>query len=176
MGLRDKYKKRDEGNGFVPVDLNESNIKKIFSACIATSKNIEDNIGVMLFSKRFGYKENSKPIFFDKKALESYRNSIKFLFGQLQIVHDGEVYITPSSVSKKYTGEIWTKDSGIIMQFLHLGSAIGNIPQFDASKNNSAILGFRNKTLSPYDPNFAEWYKGYEAKMKKAEGPTPDEK
>lgn len=176
MGLRDKYYKRDKGNEFVPIDLNEANIKKIFSACIATSKNIEDNVGAMLFSKRFGYKENSRPIFFDKETLEFYRNSIRFLFGQLKIVHDGETYITPSSVSKKYTGEIWTNDSGIIMQFLHLGSAVGNIPQFDATKNNSAILGFRNKTLSPYDPNFAEWYKDYETKMKKADRPIPGEK
>ncbi len=61
------------------------------------------------------------------------------------------------------------------MELMHLGVASGLMYHFGA-KSNSAALSPITPTLSPKDPNFAEWYKGYEAKMKRAEGPTPDEK
>ena len=62
------------------------------------------------------------------------------------------------------------------MEFLHLGNAVYAIAPFLAEKQASAISFSIKPTLSPKDPNFAEWFKGYEAEMKKAEGPTPDEK
>lgn len=61
------------------------------------------------------------------------------------------------------------------MEFLYLADAANAISAF-AEKFNSAHILHSEPTLSPKDPKFAEWYKGYEAKMKKAEGPTPEEK
>lgn len=64
---------------------------------------------------------------------------------------------------------------GTLMKFLHLCESVSKISPFVAS-SNSANLYANIPTLSPKDPKFAEWYKGYEAQMKKSEGPTPDEK
>lgn len=61
------------------------------------------------------------------------------------------------------------------MELLHLGVANKLISPFFAKTKDAGLLKVV-PTLSPKDPKFAEWYKGYEAEMKKAEGPTPDEK
>lgn len=62
------------------------------------------------------------------------------------------------------------------MKFLYLGNAAGILTPFVAKGNVSAISENVTPTLSPKDPNFIDWYDGYLAEMKKAEGPTPDEK
>ena len=54
---------------------------------------------------------------------------------------------------------------------MHLGIMF----PFDKISDSASLIDLE-PTLSPKDPKFAEWYKGYEAKMKKAEGPEPDEK
>ena len=61
------------------------------------------------------------------------------------------------------------------MELLYLGEASASITPFIA-RTGSANIVVAKPTLSPKDPKFAEWYKGYEAQMKKSEGPTPDEK
>ena len=61
------------------------------------------------------------------------------------------------------------------MELLYLANAANAITPFVAETNKAHILSVQ-PTLSPKDPKFAEWYKGYEAEMKKSEGPTPDEK
>ncbi|MCD8047451.1 MAG: hypothetical protein LUD80_02555 [Clostridiales bacterium] len=66
--------------------------------------------------------------------------------------------ITPKSSSQKYTGEVWTRNNGIIMEFLFLGNAIGLITPFDKRHNNAAFVP-THPTLSPNDPNFPEWWK-----------------
>lgn len=35
MGLRDKYAKKIEEQGFRPIDLNEDNVRAIFNRCLA---------------------------------------------------------------------------------------------------------------------------------------------
>lgn len=62
------------------------------------------------------------------------------------------------------------------MEFLHLGEASVLFNPFHANTKTTNFIKKVEPTLSPKDPKFAEWYKGYEAKMKKSEGPTPDEK
>lgn len=61
------------------------------------------------------------------------------------------------------------------MEFLYLANAATAISSFTARTNKAHIINVQ-PTLSPKDPKFPEWYKGYEAQMKKSEGPTPDEK
>ena len=68
MGLRDKYAKKIEEQGFRPIDLNEDNVRAIFERCLATEDSV-DFIGATLFTKEYGFAENSKQIVFDKKEL-----------------------------------------------------------------------------------------------------------
>jgi hypothetical protein len=74
MGLRDKYKKRDENAGFEPIDLTEGNVQAIFNRCLATDKDSVENISSStLFQKDLGYDEDSKPVFFNKEQVEKTR-------------------------------------------------------------------------------------------------------
>ena len=68
VGLRDKYAKKIEEQGFRPIDLNEDNVQAIFNRCIATKDSV-DFIGVTLFTKETGFSENSKQIVFDRKEI-----------------------------------------------------------------------------------------------------------
>lgn len=99
-----------------------------------------------------------------------------YLYGQMNDTHKHAEKISPTSASIKYNGERWTTNNSIMMEFFHLGSAVFAILPFRADTKTSDLNDKLIPTLSPKDPKFAEWYKGYEAEMKKAEGPTPDEK
>ena len=41
MGLRDKYAKKIEEQGFRPIDLNEDNVRAIFERCLAGDSTTE---------------------------------------------------------------------------------------------------------------------------------------
>lgn len=172
MGFKNKNK-----INFVPLDLTEENVQTIFNRCVSTNPDKTSSVHALLFSKALGYKEDSRIIYFDKEKLKRSSQAIFYLYGQLADTHKKSDRISPSSIITNYNGEIWTSNSGVIMDFLYLGNAVNIIIPFEAQKNNTASFNnYLTPTLSPKDPKFAEWYKGYEAKMKKAEGPTPDEK
>lgn len=62
------------------------------------------------------------------------------------------------------------------MELLHLGNAIALYNPFRADSKTTNFIQKIEPTLSPKDPKFTEWYKGYEEKIKQSEGQTPDEK
>lgn len=115
---------------------------------------------------------------FDKKKILANKQAIEYLFGQLKALHGSsrKTNITIDDALTTYTGQIWTRNKTILMEFLHLGASpsIGVITPFKAKDNSTQLSSSLEPTLSPKDPNFAEWYKGYEAKMKKkSEGQEP---
>lgn len=59
------------------------------------------------------------------------------------------------------------------MQFLHLGCAGNALAPFYATDKKADILAFV-PTLSPKDPNFADWFENvYKPAMKMSEGQEP---
>ncbi len=90
------------------------------------------------------------------------------MFGQIENHHTKNHRITPKSASVKYTGEIWTKNNGILMEILHLASASTLITPFLEETKTATLLNYE-PTLSPRDPNFDSWYKDYQAKMSKTQ-------
>ena len=67
VGLRDKYAKKIEEQGFRPIDLNEANVQAIFNRCIATKDSV-DFIGVhYLLKKPVFQKIQSKSSLIERK-------------------------------------------------------------------------------------------------------------
>ena len=63
MGLRDKYAKKIEEQGFRPIDLNEDNVQAIFNRCIAKEETPEDQcFNSILFSRLRGYSPDAERI------------------------------------------------------------------------------------------------------------------
>lgn len=157
MGLRDKYAKKIEEQGFRPIDLNEGNVQAIFNRCLATKDSV-DFIGATLFTKETGFSENSKQIVFDKKEIFKNKSTIAYLYGQLHDVSYSEI-ITPSSAAINYDSNVWTKDIGVILNFLHLGYATKMFrPFIKTESSTAAVLLPILPTLSPKDPYFPAWW------------------
>lgn len=151
---------------FKPIELNEGNVQAIFKRCLADEKS-SDILRLILFSKRMGYQEDSLPINFDRKKVASQQANIKFLFGQLQIIHENKKIAMPSEFSKKYTGEEWTKNNGVLLELLHLGASCPLMMAFLA-KDNRASLYHIPITLSPKDPNFPAWWAEHKSEWEEA--------
>ncbi|MCD7734813.1 MAG: hypothetical protein LUH48_06775 [Clostridiales bacterium] len=153
-------------NGFTPIDLNERNVQEIFERCLADT-NTAETMGTYLFSRDFGYSEKEEDwVYFDKNKIKEEKQSILYLYGQLYAWHhlpqDQDYVLTPSSVSKKYTGELWSRNSGILAEFLYLGRAINTITPFIKESGSVMFLHFHD-TLSPNDPKFPEWWKEHKS-------------
>ncbi|MCD7753355.1 MAG: hypothetical protein LUH41_02255 [Clostridiales bacterium] len=164
MGLREKYAKKLEMQGFEPIDLNEEDVRVIFEKCLADENTTEKKVA-NLFPQELGYsKEADEIVYFDRTKLKKNDKSIHFLYGQVASWHQKNLIttITPKSSSQKYTGEVWTRNNGIIMEFLFLGNAIGLITPFNKKYNNAAFVP-THPTLSPNDPNFPEWWKEHKS-------------
>lgn len=184
MGLRDKYAKKIEEQGFRPIDLNEGNVQAIFNRCLATD-NTTEHIKSELYHKEWDYLKDSDLteelteelneklwytgsdhlIIFDKKALLNNLKNIRYLYGQLIAVHRDTNSIhtdedSNSSVMKNYQGKIWTIKKSTLLQFFHLGVGSNTIYWFTRSGDS----GFKYKipaTLSPKDPNFPAWWEAH---------------
>lgn len=149
-----------KANLFLPIDLNEGNVQAIFNRCIATKDSV-DFIGVTLFTKETGFSENSKQIVFDKKEIFKNKSTIAYLYGQLKDLSYSEV-ITPSSAAIDYNLKVWTKDIGVILNFLHLGYATKMFRPFIKTENSTgAVLLPILPTLSPKDPAFPAWWEAH---------------
>ncbi|MCD7882040.1 MAG: hypothetical protein LUG47_10365 [Clostridiales bacterium] len=161
MGFKIKKELIVDNNGFRPIDLNERNVQKIFERCLADENTTEKSVA-NLFSRAFGYSEKEEDwVYFDKNKIKEEKQSILYLYGQLYAWHhlpqDQDYVLTPGSVSKKYTGELWSRNSGILAEFLYLGRAIYTITPFIKESGSVMFIHFHNP-LSPNDPKFPEWW------------------
>ncbi len=146
----------------IVMDLNERNVQKIFERCLADTNTVEKLV-TYLFSRDFGYSEKEEDwVYFDKNKIKEEEQSILYLYGQLYAVHHlgqcGSNMLTSSSVSKKYTGDPWSRNSGILAELLYLGRCTNIISPFMKEFGGVLIVPF-DGTLSPNDPKFPEWWK-----------------
>lgn len=171
MGFFDDDIIEEVKHEFTPLDLNEGNVQAIFNRCLAT-EDTKEYIKSVLEQKEHGFAKDSMGILFDRKKIQRDNiHAIAYLYGQLLTTHDDSNTINTSTtaksnVMKKYTGEIWTTNKGILMQLFHLGLASGLIyyflPMSDSVIASSFTCNIR-PTLSPKDPNFLAWWEEHKS-------------
>ena len=83
------------------LDLNEANVQAIFNRCLKTAETKEIEYAT-LFRKEFGYEKTEAPVHFDQETIKANKQTIKYLFGQVQIVHRGEFSITEGKAAARY--------------------------------------------------------------------------
>ena len=96
--------------------------------------------------------------------------------GQLHSVHSKANSLAFSEAIITYSKQLWTKDSMMVYNLLRLAAcpSVEAISPLSIKTRSAELKSIVKPTLSPKDPNFAEWYKGYEAEMKKkSEGQEP---
>ncbi len=105
MGFKNK-KKID----FVPMDLNEDNVETLFNRCLANEQT-ETKILSSLFPANNGYENPDKPITFSNQKILENKKNIRYLFGQLETVHQAIPNIYSTLGTKKYTNINWTNNT-----------------------------------------------------------------
>ena len=162
MGLISKSAKKvnERHQGFEPRILDEGTVQATFNRCVASSSTV-DPLGTILFPKSEGFKEQDKPIYFDREHLEKEKRNILYLLGQLRHVHEKDTRMTPVSASIRYNGETWSKNNGIILELFYLGEAIKVVSPFNFLDKKAAVAPSVKPTLSPKDPNFPAWWEAH---------------
>ncbi len=166
MGFRNGKIIRNES--FEPEELTEWNVKVIHRRCLLEKPEVGIRTAyAQVFTKSSTGKETPF-VRFKKEALEKDRENIEFLLGQIKAVHSGSRILPFDYGMVHYSGKVWTTDSNILIQLYELGLATGNLTPFVRSEKNPekifTIIDMCSPTLAPNDPNFAEWYKEYQAK------------
>lgn len=134
--------KRREKKGFQGIDLNEDCVRGVFDEC-GTPK--ED-----------GHTE------WNEEMLKQYQEHIRYMFGQLSLVHNGvEEHELDSTFFKKYDGKMWTDNGEFLIDLLNMGAREDICSFFETDDKqfvqlNSGLLLM--PTLSPKDPKFAAWW------------------
>ena len=95
MGLKDKMIKKaaeieERRPQFTPLELNEGNVQAIFNRCLR-KEDSKEITRTTLFSRVLGYApEDEIEIAFDKNVLLENEKNIRYLCGQLKVVHTAE--------------------------------------------------------------------------------------
>lgn len=172
MGLKDKLKQRTQSilakeKNFEPIELTEGNVNAIYNRCHTHPKegDSKDDFYMSLpFPKSMGYSDIYNMQYFNKQALDKNKANILYLLGQIKGISD-KTKISIPDFSYTYNDKIWVSDPNVLMHLFYLTTAYGadilsNFDNRDKS-NSTRILHAIEPTLSPKDPNFKEWYKGY---------------
>ena len=169
MGLRDKYAKKIEEQGFRPIDLNEANVQAIFNRCIAKEGTPEDQcFNSILFSRLRGYSPDAERIVvFNRENFLANKKKIQYLYGQLKNVHAGNDTLQINEAFLTYSGTHWTANKGVLLEFLYLGATNDGhslLAAFDGG-TSSTILNTDTitPTLSPKDPAFPAWWEEHKS-------------
>lgn len=158
---------------FTPIDLSEENIIKLIQSCMLTN-NTKTVMNISLQTKDGGFEKDGDPVKFDFDKVKEQEKEIQFLFGQLALVHLDHKILKPGLSFRKYTGEDWTKNKGLLITFLHLGIGAKAISYFVKDLGGSFVSADVVPTLSPIDPNFKIWFEKYEKTLtKKKNGQEP---
>ena len=152
-------------SNFEPKDLNFETIKNLFLECLPVQGKTKNISAVYLQQAASGFEKDSEPIYFDTDKLDENREFVRYLFGQLYAIHQGEIDIKLTDILKKYNGYLWCKDKAASIFLLHLGMGTKTISPPDANTGSFLVFGGTYPTLSPKDPRFNEWYKLYEEKV-----------
>ena len=146
--------------GFHPIDLNEDNVQAIFDRCLITEQTT-DTIGTSIMDVELGLLKKHVPVLFDKKKIEQEKRAIQYLYGQLLNRHQGKSSILLNEVFQTYNGETWTESNGVVLKFLHLGSATTSVMPFDCQTKVAPLPFLYPATLSPKDPAFPAWWEAH---------------
>lgn len=57
-----------------------------------------------------GYDEDSSSILFDMDKVKADEQSIRYLYGQLKMMHEYDAKLTAQKAQKRYDGKLWTCD------------------------------------------------------------------
>ena len=151
---------------YLPLGLVSDTMKSFFNQTLATrqSKNV---IKCVLFQRKSGFQDDSKPLYFDEDLLEHIKPALEFMMGQLKDVHEHKKSITPQSLIKRYDDVIWVDNQNDILRFLHLACAAGLIYPIDAKTSSLTFCKEIYPTIDVLDPNFRDWEKEHKPKILK---------
>ena len=151
------------------IDLNEENIRNIFSNCIATEQTpVEDIISTTFIESDFQTPIPS--IQLSRSCLSENSLTLYYLTGQLDNVHSGKSVFHVNDGFKKYDGSYWTRDKMAVFSLYYLSCVTNVLPYFKPSPALKTYVShlienpFLQPTLSPDDPNFEEWAKDHTIK------------
>lgn len=160
-------KKAEKPPEFIPIDLNEANVRAIFNRCLFTleTKNCAEG---RPFYQRLGYsEEEAKPVYFDQDILLKNKKAILYLFGQVSAVHTGKAKNEAQTIADfmmAYSGNNWTNNRGSLLELLYLGSTMEIVILYPFIKEKGDITRIApdvTPTLSPKDPNFPAWWEAH---------------
>lgn len=155
----DKYK-------FVPVELNERNVKALFKRCLANEENTKEGVyfSQVLSQEKCG--KESELIRLSKEMVDAYTPSIQYLLGQVKAFQDYRKTFALQEGFMRYDDTFWTKDYDVLFKLYALALSSASVTNFFSHGEliTSAKSPLCVATLSPRDPNFSEWYEGYKEK------------
>lgn len=146
-------KKTEENRDkFRAIELNEGNVQAIFNRC---GKENEDGSTV-----------------WDQEKLVQNKANIRYLLGQLALVHDSVAeHELDGSFFKRYDGKNWTGNGSAVIRLLNMGGKSG-FCSF-SKKDGKQFVELRTYKLKPAlsskDPTFSMWWETAPALMIQAE-------
>ena len=154
---------------FTPLELNEGNVQAIFNRCLR-KEDSKEITRTTLFSRVLRYApEDEIEIAFDKNVLLENEKNIRYLYGQLKVVHTAESKTNCLSLNDfktAYQGTIWAQSKSSLLELLYLGcnSALGLGYRFSKKDNDTTIISSDiTPTLSPKDPAFPAWWEKHKS-------------
>ena len=149
------------------VDLNEGEVQAIFNRCLA-AEDSKHFSAASLFPPSHGYDRFAEQIIkFDSDLLLKNEKSIRYLYGQLHLVHTFQTAkrVTIDDYNMTYSGNHWTRDKATMLQFLYLGvtKEINSVLPFNAKDSTSILNPPIAPTFSPKDPAFPAWWEAHKA-------------
>lgn len=143
MGLRDKYSKKDSSPKFEPMELNDMNVNAIYNRCVKKNENGEE--------------------IWDDQNLKLNQANIRYLLGQLEVVHQDVLQPRlDSTFLKCYTGRNWTSNPAQVNRLIMMGKACIELFVIEIGGKSAISFVSLDHTLSPKDPAFADWYEGFD--------------
>ena len=141
------------------MELNETNVQAIFNRCSKTKKD--------------GSTE------WNEEALKKNRANIRYLMGQLALVHEVHEFIEDHEIdrafAKRYGGKLWTVNDELPMDLFRMGGQ----SNFCFPLEGHRVLLMLNKlkpTLSPQDPKFASWWESADGLVIRAKAAEDEDK
>ncbi len=112
------------------LKLNKQNVASICLACQVTKQTPKDEIISDHFYSKKRSTRKAPLMTFDNEKLCDHINLIKYLYGQLKVVHDRKDSFTPAQGIIDYTGNKWTNDNNALFALYYMGTASLTIPYF----------------------------------------------
>ena len=139
-----------------PRNLTGEDINNAFQICVA-KEDSKEVIRTVLFQKKYGFSEDSRPIYFDKSKIEKMKPQLEYSLGQLKDVHEDYPSTTTETIKDRYDDVEWTKNSTVLMAYLHLILAAGLVKPVEASTGELEFTSEIIPTFHSDDPNLRAW-------------------